>query len=124
MRTKPIWSKAIPGTLAAAVFAGGVTAQQLTPNENNPNNTTIVNKEQQNPQKPLLGNDIPVFDPGSNNFTFDGQSWNIENNQLLRSRFEKYLSTKEANSTEDQAYRSILKDISHRALAPLPPDQR
>ena len=36
----------------------------------------------------FLGRDVPVMDPGSDNSTFDGKLWNMNNNRLFRSRFE------------------------------------
>lgn len=83
----------------------------------NGGSTTIVNEAEDDQPKPFLGTDIPVFDPGSETFTWDGKSWNIANNRLVRTRFEKYLSTREADSEEDGEYRAILAEILE-ALSP------
>ena len=40
----------------------------------------------------FIGRDVPSFDPGSDVMSFDGKIWNINNNRLLRARFEKYLN--------------------------------
>ncbi|CAN5789898.1 hypothetical protein BH11VER1_BH11VER1_23550 [soil metagenome] len=74
--------------------------------------------QQQQPKKnALLGDALPAFDPGSENATWDGKMWNVNNNRMFRARLEKYLATPEANTPEDQAYRDILEQIS-QALAP------
>lgn len=42
---------------------------------------------------------------------WDGQNWNINNNRLMRARFEKYLNTPADNSEDDKEYRNVLKKI-------------
>lgn len=59
----------------------------------------------------LLGGLVPAVDPGSENVSWDGKLWNISNNRVMRSRFEIYLTTPEANSAEDQAYRDLMAQI-------------
>lgn len=66
----------------------------------------------------FLGKDIPMFDPGSEIVTWDGKNWNINNNRLFQSRFEKYLNAPEENTDTDKKYRDILKNILD-ALAPI-----
>jgi hypothetical protein len=63
-----------------------------------------------------LGN-MPMADPGSENVAFNGRLWNVANNRLMRSRFETYLTTPEANGPEDQAYRDLMAQIT-QLLAP------
>ncbi len=48
---------------------------------------------------------------GSENVAFSGKLWNITNNRLMRSRFETCLTTPEAISAEDQAYRDLMAQI-------------
>lgn len=60
---------------------------------------------------------MPMGDPGSENVAFNGKLWNVTNNRLMRSRFETYLTTPEAISAEDQAYRDIMAQIM-QILAP------
>ena len=43
----------------------------------------------------FLGGDIPKFDPKTELLTWDGKSWNINNNRLFAARFEKYLNAPE-----------------------------
>jgi hypothetical protein len=64
-----------------------------------------------------LGNDAPVFNPGTEILTWDGKNWNINNNRLFEARFEKYLSAPEEVSSTDDTYRKILSEIL-RYLAP------
>jgi hypothetical protein len=59
----------------------------------------------------FLGKDVPVFDPGSELMTWDGKTWNINNNRLVRARLEKYLNAAEENTEEDRRYRATLEEI-------------
>ncbi len=75
------------------------------------NNTTIVNKREDKGDRPFLGTDIPIFDPASEQMTWDGKSWNVTDNRVMRARFEKYLNAPEAKTEEDNAYREVLDGI-------------
>lgn len=59
----------------------------------------------------FIGRDIPAFDPGSEVASFDGKIWNINNNRLLRARFEKYLNAEPATGAADVAYRKTIDRI-------------
>ncbi len=65
----------------------------------------------------FIGRDVPSFDPGSDVMSFDGKIWNINNNRLLRARFEKYLNAPAATSASDVAYRKTIDRIL-QLLAP------
>ena len=75
------------------------------------NSTTVINQEPKRSDKPFLGTDIPIFNPGTEVFSWDGQNWNINNNRLMRARFEKYLNTPADNSKDDKEYRDVLRKI-------------
>ena len=75
------------------------------------NSTTVSNQEPKRSDKPFLGTDVPIFNPGTEVFSWDGQNWNINNNRLMRARFEKYLNTPADNSEDDKEYRNVLKKI-------------
>tara|TARA_B100001287_G_scaffold126333_1_gene106503 strand:- start:571 stop:2517 length:1947 start_codon:yes stop_codon:yes gene_type:complete len=75
------------------------------------NSTTVINQEPKRSDKPFLGNDVPIFNPGTEVFSWDGQNWNINDNRLMRARFEKYLNTPADNSEDDKEYRNVLKKI-------------
>ena len=75
------------------------------------NSTTVINQEPKRSDKPFLGTDIPIFNPGTEVFSWDGQNWNINNNRLMRARSEKYLNTPADNSDDDKEYRNVLKQI-------------
>jgi len=76
------------------------------------NNTTIVNQGgQQQGNQQVVGNDVPFFDPTTDVFTFDGKSFNVADNRLVRARFEKYLNTEPASSAQDLAYREAIRGI-------------
>jgi hypothetical protein len=64
-----------------------------------------------------LGNDLPMFNPGTEIFTWDGKNWNVNNNRLFEARFEKYLNAPEESTDEDKQYRTIIEMIL-RYLAP------
>src|ERR1051325_2684819 len=63
------------------------------------------------------GKDVPFFNPGSEIITWDGQHWNINNQRLFQSRFEKYLNAPEETSEEDRQYQTILRSMMQK-LAP------
>lgn len=110
----------------SAVTIGAVcpviaTSQVYTPpvQNNNPqpsngggtSNTTIVNQNNQPRNNQVVGNDVPFFDPTNNTFSFDGKQFNVQDNQVFRSRFEKYLNAEESSTESDQAYRKAIRDI-------------
>ncbi len=74
--------------------------------------TTIVNQggQQQGGQR-VLGNDAPYFDPTTDVFTFDGKSFNVNDNRVFRARFEKYLNAEPSTSEQDLAYREAIRGI-------------
>ena len=59
----------------------------------------------------FLGRDVPVMDPGSDTSTFDGKLWNMNNNRLFRSRFEKYLNAPAETSEADLEYEKTINEI-------------
>ncbi len=65
----------------------------------------------------FLGKDVPAFDPGTELLTWDGKTWNVNNNRVFQARFEKYLSAPEETSTEARQYQAIVNEILNR-LAP------
>ncbi len=94
-----------PTSSAPAGGGGGGAAPQS-------NNTTIVNQGgQQQGNQQVLGNDLPFLDPTTDVFTFDGKSFNVADNRLVRARFEKYLNTEPASSAQDLAYREAVRGI-------------
>ena len=60
--------------------AGDQSSQSTT---TKPDGTTIVNNEPARSKQPFLGTDVPVFNPGTEIFSWDGQNWNINNNRLM-----------------------------------------
>ena len=90
-----------------------VLTEKPPSNNNTPqnNSTTVINQEPKRSDKPFLGTDVPIFNPGTEVFSWDGQNWNINNNRLMRARFEKYLNTPADNSEDDKEYRNVLKKI-------------
>jgi hypothetical protein len=66
---------------------------------------------QQKQQGSFLGGDVPIFDPGSEIFTWDGHSWHATDNRLFQARFEKYLNAPEETTQQDRNYQQILTTI-------------
>jgi hypothetical protein len=65
----------------------------------------------------FLGKDVPIFDPANEIVTWDGHSWNLNNNRLFEARFEKYLSAPAETGAQSQAYQTTLNSILEK-LAP------
>ena len=65
-----------------------------------------------------LGKDVPMFDPGSEIMTWDGKSWNVNNNRIFQARFEKYLNAPEATTEIDRQYQLVIANILN-LLAPV-----
>lgn len=99
------------------LFVGPIYSQVLTEPNNrsttntDPKSTTIINQEPERSDQPFLGTDVPIFNPGTEIFSWDGQNWNINNNRLMRARFEKYLNTPPDNNNDDNEYREVIKMI-------------
>ena len=99
-------------TLALVSNSQVLTENPSSNNQDSQNNsTTVINQEPKRSDKPFLGTDIPIFNPGTEVFSWDGQNWNINNNRLMRARFEKYLNTPADNSKDDKEYRDVLRKI-------------
>lgn len=81
------------------------------------NNTTVINRQPAQQNRQTAGNDVPWLDPSNNVFQFDGKQFNVQDNQVFRSRFEKYLNAAEANSDIDLAYRKSIRAVLD-ALSP------
>jgi hypothetical protein len=62
-------------------------------------------------QGSFLGGDVPIFDPGTEIFTWDGHSWHATDNRLFQARFEKYLNAPEETTQQDTNYQQILSAI-------------
>ena len=101
--TVECWSQVLTRPNAS----GGATSTTTT----QPGSTTVVNRQPAQQSKPFLGTDVPVFNPGTEIFSWDGQNWNVTNNRLMRARFEKYLNTLADDASEDEEYRNTIKEI-------------
>jgi len=104
-------AQVLPGPGAAAP-----AAPTTTTSNNNYNIVPGSAADRQMDTQTALGN-MPMMDPGSENVAFNGKLWNVTNNRLMRSRFETYLTTPEAISAEDQAYRDLMAQMI-QLLAP------
>ena len=67
----------------------------------------------------FLGRDVPVMDPGSDTSTFDGKLWNMNNNRLFRSRFEKYLNAPAETSDADQQHGNFFRKHPNIVATPI-----
>lgn len=59
---------------------------------------------------------MPFFDPGTETITWNGRSWNINNNRIFQARFEKYLNAPEESEEQDGEYTAILSQILNLLL--------
>ena len=59
----------------------------------------------------LFDNRLPMLDPSGGLVRFNGQTWDIANNAVFRSRFEKYLNTPEESGQSEREHREILNQI-------------
>lgn len=107
-------------TALAAASCGVGFSQVYTPPTQKPtpsggggtSNTTIVNQGgQKKGNQQVVGNDVPFLDPTTETFSFDGKTFNVNDNRIFRSRFEKYLSASESSSEMDIAYRKAIREI-------------
>lgn len=97
-------------TAASAQVLPGPGAPQSAPPPSNANSSGGGgNQSSQNNQ--MMGGVLPHADTGNEMVTWDGKMWQVNNNRLVRSKFEIYLATPEANSAEDQAYRDLIAEI-------------
>jgi hypothetical protein len=96
--------------------ASGGGQPTTTTSNNNYNVVPGTASDRQTDTQTALGN-MPMGDPGSENVSFNGKLWNVANNRVMRSRFETYLTTPEANGAEDQAYRDLIAQMM-QYLAP------
>lgn len=113
-------AQVLPGSPGAGAPPGNTTSTS----NNNYNMVPGSAADRQTDTQTALGN-MPMADPGSENVSFNGKLWNVTNNRLMRSRFETYLTTPEANGPEDQAYRDLMAQImellapTHKATDPV-----
>lgn len=56
-----------------------------------------------------VSNALPILDPSSELFRFNGQSWSVTDQRIFNSRFEKYLNTPPNDAAQD---RELLKTLS------------
>lgn len=116
----PAGAQVLPGSPGAGAPPAGTTSTS----NNNYNMVPGSAADRQTDTQTALGN-MPMADPGSENVSFNGKLWNVTNNRLMRSRFETYLTTPEANGPEDQAYRDLMAQImellapTHKAIDPV-----
>ena len=114
----PASAQVLPGS------PGAGAPPATTTSNNNYNMVPGSAADRQTDTQTALGN-MPMADPGSENVSFNGKLWNVTNNRLMRSRFETYLTTPEANGPEDQAYRDLMAQImellapTHKATDPV-----
>ena len=111
---------ALASPLQAQVFTPQSTGSGGTPSNGGggPQNQTVVTQQgNQGGNDPIMGNVLPMFNPGSGDVLFEGQLWNTSNNQLFNARFEKYLNTPPATSENDLRYREVIEKI-RVALSP------
>ncbi|MEO8204749.1 MAG: hypothetical protein ABI615_01120 [Chthoniobacterales bacterium] len=123
MKRSLFFSLVLPLTLTTGGFAQTADAPPKPPAPA-PQSSSGGDKQSDNSknssgsgQSNFLGKDAPAFDPGSEIVTWDGKTWNVNNNRIFKARFEKYLNAPEETSAQDLEYDAILDSIK-RLLAP------
>ena len=103
-------------TTLAFVFVIRIPAQVLPSGgggQAQPSNVDNSPKPQQQKAKPVLGDALPFFDPGSETVQWDGKMFSVTNNRVFRAMLETYLAAPTADSADDQAYRDVIEKINH-----------
>ena len=59
----------------------------------------------------FLGKDVPFLDPAGEILSWDGKHWNVNNNRLFSTRFEKYLNAEAETTDAHTRYRALVKTI-------------
>lgn len=109
-------------TLGCGILCGSSLSIAQVPDAPAPAATTTTAPAQPaaaggQPKGGFLGKDVPAFDPGSEVMTWDGKSWNVNNNRIFQARFEKYLNAPEETTATDRQYQAIIAQILN-LLAP------
>jgi hypothetical protein len=108
--TKLLLSLTLLTTAASAQVLPAPGPAQPAP-ASNANSSGGGNNNNQSQNNSSMGGVLPHADTGNEMVTWDGKMWQVNNNRLVRSKFEIYLATPEANGAEDQAYRDIIAQI-------------
>jgi hypothetical protein len=108
--TKLLLSLTLLTTTASAQVLPAPGPAQPAP-ASNANSSGGGNNNNQSQNNSSMGGVLPHADTGNEMVTWDGKMWQVNNNRLVRSKFEIYLATPEANGAEDQAYRDIIAQI-------------
>lgn len=66
-------------------------------------------EEPTNPQ--FMGMEIPLLDPSNDTVKYNGGTFDVGNNAVVRARFEKYLQQMPDNSSEAKRYRHYMNEI-------------
>src|SRR5689334_10424464 len=118
------WTLSVGRLLLLILATSVATAQVPDSPRNNP--PPVAPAPQQSSNQPasspassggggkFLGKDVPIFDPANEIVTWDGHSWNLNNNRIFEARFEKYLNAPEDTSAQSREYQGILATILDR----------
>ncbi|MEM6885191.1 MAG: hypothetical protein AAF571_09170 [Verrucomicrobiota bacterium] len=107
-------------TLLSATLVYGQSPDLLGPSggtsqpapSSQPSQTVINAPAQDNSPKGIgLGEDIPFMDMGSGTVSWDGKLWNVDNNRLFRSQFERYLNNAAETSDAEKEYRKLIEQM-------------
>ncbi|MBM3859045.1 MAG: hypothetical protein FJ395_05275 [Verrucomicrobia bacterium] len=58
-----------------------------------------------------LGEEVPMYDPGSEVISWGGKHWNIANQRVFQARFEKYLNAPEQTDADNVEYQKTIREI-------------
>lgn len=107
----PLGAVLAAATSSAQVLPAPGPAQSSPPPANAHPSSGGGGQSSSNANNSMMGGVLPHADSGNEMVTWDGKMWQVNNNRLVRSKFEIYLATPEANGAEDQAYRDLIAQI-------------
>ncbi|MEM1158792.1 MAG: hypothetical protein AAGH72_11125 [Verrucomicrobiota bacterium] len=110
-----LWAVAGLALAQAPDFLGPGNPQTPAPDSSQGNSmqpTVIQSSSRESNNQGLgLGQDIPFMDMGSGTVSWDGKLWNIDNNRLFRSQFERYLNNAAETSDAENEYRQLIEQM-------------
>ncbi len=101
---------------AAALLAQvpDTPAPSAPPGSGGAPSTTIIPAPHKSPStEPSvpLGEEVPMYDPGTEIISWGGKHWNITNQRIFQARFEKYLNAPEQTDAANAEYQKTIRDI-------------
>ncbi|MFI3244847.1 MAG: hypothetical protein R3Y56_11405, partial [Akkermansia sp.] len=97
------WAQMPTGFDASGKSAGGDNSSSYN------SGGSGASSEPENPQ--FMGMEIPLLDPSNDTVKYNGGTFDVGNNAVVRARFEKYLQQMPDNSSDAKRYRHYMNEI-------------